>query len=151
MKKLLLIFIVCCSLNGFGQNEISNHYDEANLYLDSLGLDSSLTLNVYESDFLNRYRNNSYKLNQNQNIDFSEKKVIFVYSDEAEILNKSEYFQKYVIPQRKNNGDVPTRIFLLSKKESEKCQNIYAIVVIWADFLLTKKDRKRILKEYFEK
>ena len=129
MNKIGTIILLLFSTNIFGQN------------LSQCGIDNSPKLTQAESEFLNKYMDNE----QRKGIDLTGKKAIFVTAPGASrIGNKSQYFE-HIKLYEKDGRKISTWVIELN--EEEKHQSDYDIIVTYWVKLLTKRRKRKILKE----
>lgn len=130
MRKLATFIFIMISINISGQN------------LAECGINNDPKLTRTESEFLNKYMNDE----QRKNVDFSDKKVIFITGPGASrIGTKTEYFDNIKKWQEKG-GKISTWTVVLNEKEKIDSGGYDVIVTYWVK-VLTKRRQRIILKQ----
>jgi hypothetical protein len=129
MKIFLTITAFFISVNFFSQN------------LNELGIDDNPNLTEAESKFLIDYMTNE----QRGNLDFKNKKVIFVTGSSGHLLGtKSKYFDN-IKEWNKNGNQIATWVVTLKENEKIYSGGYDVIVTYWVK-IFTEKRKKKILK-----
>lgn len=129
MRIFLTTIVFFISVNSFSQN------------LDELGIDNNPNLTEAESKFLTDYMTNE----QRKNINFKNKKVIFVTGESGHQLGtKSKYFDN-IREWNKNGNKIATLVVELKENEKIYSGGYDVIVTYWVK-MFTEKRKKKILK-----
>lgn len=134
MKNILTILFVLFYSVAQAQN------------LDSLGVNDNYLLNSEEAKYLNE----SVK-GQRGSFDFNNKKVVFSKGNHATLITKSNYFEIFVKPSLKSEGDMTNYLVILTDDEKKQSGGFDAIIVAWSKIGLTKSRRKTIIRKMGKK
>ena len=128
MNKIISFIILLISLNAFGQD------------LNQCGMDNNPKLTRSESEFLNEYMNEE----QRNEVDFTDKKVIFVTGSSGHKLGtKSDYF-KNIKKWDENGNKIATWAIKLNEKEKINSGGYDVIITYWVKLLTNRKKQKII-------
>lgn len=129
MKIIWIIFFNLIAIGLYSQN------------LSECGLDDHPNLSVVESEFLNQYLSEK----QLNNIDLTDKKVLFVTGNSAHIIGtKSAYFN-YIKEWKKEDKTIASWAVELSEEERISSGGYDVIITYWVK-ILTKKRKRKIIK-----
>ena len=130
MKTLIILISLLFIFDLFGQ------------VTDSLGIDNNINLNKQEIYFLN----NSLK-NSRDTFGFNNKRIAFVTgSNGSKLITKQNYFLTCVKPWTDKGSEPQISFVRLTPNEKQISNGYDAIVMSWVK-VLTKKQRKRIIKQ----
>jgi hypothetical protein len=138
MKPLIIILIF---LNNFcfGQEVV----------IDSCGLDSSITLNKYESQYFNQ---SLEKQRIRSNFDFQKKKVGFAHGNFGNgVISKKEYFDRWGKVYFENNSHVLNQLIILTEDEKQQSGGFDAIIISWSKIGVAGKHKKRLIENLNKK
>ena len=138
MRPLIIILIFLTNI-CFGQDVV----------IDSCGLDSSTTLNKYESQYFNQ---SLEKQRNRSNFDFQNKKVGFAYGNFGKgVISKKEYFDKWGKDYFENESHVVNQLIILTEEEKQQSGGFDAIIISWSKIGVAGKHKERLIEKLKEK
>lgn len=140
MKNFMFMVMVSLSANLFACILNFNDIPNENIsQLDKMGIEDSLLLNEYESDYFNVV----YKDSLNR-FDFSGKKVGFIYSGAKS--SKKEYFD--LEKKRFKHGETPNSgmLYIFDEAQKEESGGYDAVIVYWSKVNYSKEQVVKKIK-----
>src|SRR5690554_5248521 len=117
--------------------------------IDSCGVDRSSKLNKYEVQYFNQTLE---KQRKRSHFDFQEKRIGFAYGNFGKrLITKKEYFDRWGKNYYKDNSQVVDQLIILTEKEKEESEGYDAIIVSWSKFLVSGKQKERLIKKLKER
>ena len=141
---VLLSVFLSLNMNLFGQIKKFENIPNDNLvHLKEMGVDNTLSLNIYESDYLNLIFKDSIG-----NFNFTGKKVGFITGSSGKTKSsKKEYFDTEKDNFSHNYSPNGGTIFIFDKNQKRESGGYDAVIVYWCKFKLQTKDLLKILKK----
>ena len=138
--RLLIIILIFFTNVCFGQEVV----------IDSCGLDSSTTLNKYESQYFNQ---SLKKQRSRSNFDFQDKKVGFAFGNFGKgVISKKEYFNMWGKDYFENDSHVVfNQLIILTEEEKQQSGGFDAIIISWSKIGVAGNDKKRLIEKLKEK
>ena len=113
------------------------------IVIDSCGLDNNPTLNPFEI----AYFDEGLKYWKPNDFNFEQKKILFLRGNYGAMTNsKSDFFEHSGKPRYANNDFPSIQLIVLSQEEKTAFPNCDAIIISWSKIPVSKRNRKKFLK-----